>query len=95
MKSFQLALVVVFLTALLVVACSEDCPVCESTPPPDNDSPPPGTDVSNVCQQDLCLNDAEKAAQCQTFLTACLANEEGNEEECVAGAWFIYCRDGI
>ena len=98
MKSFRLGLVLIFAVAIsfLAIACSEDCPVCEQAPPPQDDQPPPGTDVGNVCSQDLCLNDAGKAAECQTFLNVCLANEEGiNQEECVAGAWFFYCRDGI
>lgn len=48
--------------------------------------PPPGTDASNVCSQDLCATSAIAAGQCQDFLDVCLATEFREDDECVAGA---------
>ena len=93
MQSYRLTLAVVFAAAFLMIACSEDCPVCPTAPPPTGQAPPPGTDETNVCNVDECATDSQKSQDCQTFLTACLLTEPA--DECVPGAWFIYCKVDI
>jgi len=93
MKAFRLMLVLVFAMAiaLVAVACSEDCPVCETGGEnTSGDAPPPGTDVGNVCMQDKCANQPQLQQGCQEFLDNCLQVED--EDECVAGAWFFWCK---
>jgi hypothetical protein len=50
---------------------------------------PEEPDVTDVCEREFCSISTILATECTTFLTACLAEEVVNEEECVAGALLI------
>ena len=80
MKFFRLTLVVVFVIAFTLVACSEDESPTDSGTPDDVNS-------SNVCNQGICTSGSTAQQECQDFLNNCLQVED--EDECVGGAWLI------
>jgi len=84
MKSFRVALAVIFIVAFAMIACEED-----ATEPVDSGGvPPEDTNASNVCSRELCATNEALKQECQIFLAACLAESLG-EEECVGAAWVI------
>jgi len=85
MNSFRLTLVLVFSIAATMIACSDD-----EAPTEPGDSPPEGTNPSNVCEQGLCVSNAALKQECEAFLDNCLQIDDGSQhDECVAGAWVI------
>jgi hypothetical protein len=80
MKSFRLALAVVFIAAFTIVACSDD----ES---PTDTGSPDNLNAGNVCNEGICSTNGTAQQQCEDFLNDCLRVED--EDECVGGAWLI------
>jgi len=78
MKSFRLALVVVFIAAFSIVACSDD----ES---PTDTGTPDNLNAGNVCDEGICTPGSAAQQDCQDFLDRCLMWED--EDECVGAAW--------
>jgi len=90
MKSFRLALAVLFIVAFALIACEED-----ATEPVDSGGvPPDDTNVGNVCSQDVCAKNQALKQECEEFLNACLANNPSEQDdECVGAAW-VKCQGG-
>jgi hypothetical protein len=84
MKNFRLTLVLVFVVAFTLIACTED----DTTTNPD-DGVPDGVNSGNVCLQDLCAQNQALKEECQDFYNTCIENDAGSQEECVGGAWMI------
>jgi len=83
MKMFRLALVVIFMSAFTIVACSDD----ES---PTDTGTPDQVNSSNVCDQEFCATNPTKQQECQTFLNNCLNSVgSGRDDECIGGAYLI------
>jgi len=83
MKSFRLALAVVFIVVFTMIACSED----ETTTEPSG-VPPEDTNIYNVCSGGLCEQNAALKQECDELLSACLANNPSEQDdECVGAAW--------
>jgi len=85
MKSFRLALAVVFIVVFIMIACSDDPSPTDTS---GTGSPPPETDTSNVCDGGRCEDSPAAKTQCEIFLNSCL-EWAADEQECVDGAWVI------
>ena len=83
MTSFRVTLALVFIIAFTMIACSDG----EETPTSPGGSPPPDTNVNNVCTMARCAESDIVRTQCEIFLNQCLLVED--EDDCVGGAWAI------